>query len=103
MDTPFNGHCEGIVVAVRVSRLPSDEPVTPHLYVYGTFSYIGNGSAKPLDGCCGGVVWTEEFEPISQFRYLNKENCMAYITSFEHLIELVYKLSTIEDDTPWAL
>lgn len=33
MDSPFNGHCDGIVVAVRMMMsLPSDEPVTPHRY-----------------------------------------------------------------------
>lgn len=103
MDTPFNGHCEGIVVAVRMMRLPSDEPVTAHRYVFGTFDYIGNGSAQPLDECCGGVVWTEEFEPIGQFRYLDKGDCTAYITSFEHLIDLGYKLSNIEEDTSRTL
>lgn len=92
MDTPFNGHCEGIVVAVRMMRLPSDEPATPHRYVAETFDYIGNGSAQPLDGCCGGVVWTEEFEVIGQFRCLDVEDCTAYITSFEQLIDLGYKL-----------
>lgn len=103
MDTPFNGHCEGIVVAVRMMRLPSDKPVTPHRYVVGTFDYIGNGSAQPLDGCCGGVVWTEEFEVIGQFRCLDVEDCTAYITSFEHLIDLGYKLSNIEEDTSRTL
>lgn len=103
MDTPFNGHCEGIVVAVRMMRLPSDEPATPHQYVSGTFQYIGNGSAQPLDGCCGGVVWTEEFEVIGQFRYLDVEDCTAYTTSFEHLIDLGYKLSNIEEDTSRTL
>lgn len=99
MDTPFNGHCEGIVVAVRIMRLPSNEPVTPQRYVFGAFDYIGNGSAQLFNGCCGGVVWTEEFEPIGQFHYLDKEDCTAYITSFEHLINLGYKLSNTEVDT----
>ena len=99
MDTPFNGHCEGIVVAVRIMRLPFDEPVTPQRYVFGAFDYIGNGSAQLLDGCCGGVVWTEEFEPIGQFHYFDKEDCTAYITSFVHLINLGYKLSNTEVDT----
>lgn len=99
MDTPFNGHCEGIVVAVRMMRFRSEEPAAPYRYVVGTFNYIGNGSAQPLDGCCGVVVWADEFEPIGHFRYLDKEDCTAYITSFEHLIELGYKLSNIEEDT----
>ena len=102
MDTTFNGHCEGVVVAVRMMRLPSDEPVTPHRYVVGTFDYIGNGSAQPLDGCCGGVVWTEESKPIGQFRYFDKD-CTAYIISFEHLTDLGYKLSNIEEDTSRTL
>lgn len=100
MDSPFNGRCDSIVVAVRMMSLPSDEPVTPHRYEIGTFDYLGNSSAQRLDGCCGGVVvWTEEFERIGQFRYLDKEDCTAYITSFEHLIDLGYKLSNIEEDT----
>ena len=103
MDTPFNGHCEGRVVAVRMMRLPSDEPVTEHRYVVGTFDYIGNGTTQPLDGCCGGVVWTEKFEPIGQYRYLEKGACTAYITSFEHLIDLGYKPSNIEEDTSQTL
>lgn len=103
MDTPFNGHCEGIVVAVRMMRLPSDKLVTLRRYVVGAFDYIGNGSAQALDGCCGGVVWTEEFEPIGQFRYLDKEDCTAYITSFELLIDLGYKLLNIEEDTSRTL
>ena len=98
MDTPFNGHCEGVVVAIRMMRLPSNEPDKPHRYEVGTFDYVGNGSAQPLDGCCGGVVWTEEFEPIGQFCYLDKEDYTAYVTSFKHLINLGYKLSNIEED-----
>lgn len=50
----------------------------------------------------GGVVWTLEFEPIGQFRQFNEENCTTYITSFEQLVELGYKLSQIEEDTQRA-
>lgn len=99
IDTPFNGHCDCIVVAVRMMRLPSDEPAALYRYVVGTFGYFGNGSAQPLGGCCGGVVWTDEVEPIGQLCYLDKEDSTAYITSYEHLIDLGYKLSNIEEDT----
>lgn len=64
MDTPFSDHCGDIVVGVRIAMLLSDEPAKPHRYVFVVFSYVGNGSDKNLDGCCGGVVWTEESEPI---------------------------------------
>lgn len=99
MDTQFNVHYESIVVAVRIMRLLSDEPATLPRYVVGTFAYIGNGSAQPPDGCCGGVVWTDEFEPFDQFHYLDKEDCTAYIISFEHLIDLGTKLSNIDRRT----
>lgn len=103
MDSPFNCYCNGIIFAVRMISLPSDESVTPHRYELGTFDYLGNSSAQRLDGCCRGVVWMEEFEPIGQSRYLDKEDCTAYITSFEHLIDLGYKLSNIEEDISHTL
>lgn len=90
MNTPFNGHCEGCFVGTKTARIPSNEPGIPHRYIFSTFAYLGNGSERPLDGCCGGVVWTEQGEAIGQFRFLSKERSLAYITSFEHLIQLGY-------------
>lgn len=98
MNTPFNGHCKGSVVGVETVRIPSDEPGIPHLYIFGISAYLGNGSERPLDGCCGGVAWTEQGEAIGQFRILSKERPLAYITSFEHLIELGYQLSQIGEE-----
>lgn len=49
MNTPFNGHCTGSVVAVKTARITSDDPEIPHRYIFGTFAYQGNGSKRPLD------------------------------------------------------
>lgn len=98
MNTPFNGHCKGSIVGVKMLRIPSDEPGRPHRYIFGTSAYLGNGSERPLDGCCEGVAWTEQGEAIGQFRFLSKERPLAYITSFEHLIELGYRLSQIGEE-----
>lgn len=98
MNTTFNGHCEGCFVGTKSARIPSDEPGIPHHYIFGTFAYLGNGSERLLDGCCGGVVWTEQGEAIGQFRFLSKERSLAYITSFEHLIQLGYQLSQIGEE-----
>lgn len=98
MNTTFNGHCEGCFVGMKTARIPSDEPGIPHHYIFGTFAYLGNGSERLLDGCCGGVVWTEQGEAIGQFRFLSKERSLAYITSFEHLIQLGYQLSQIGEE-----
>lgn len=96
MNTPFNGHRVGVVVGVKMLRIPSDEPETRHRYVFGSFAYLGNGSERPLDGCCGGVAWTEQGDAIGQFRLMSKEWPLAYFTSFEDLVKLGYRLSQIE-------
>ncbi|KAI9764730.1 MAG: hypothetical protein M1840_008122 [Geoglossum simile] len=95
MDTAFNGHCEGIVMVIDTVRVPSDEPVTPHRYITGIFTYLSDGSDSFTEGCCGGPVWTDGREVVGQFQFLSMDKLLCYVPSFAHLIELGYELSEI--------
>jgi hypothetical protein len=60
------------------------------------FSYWGNGSDIFFEGCCGGVIWDENFDVLGQFRFQEKEGQkLAYAPSFKVLIDQGYQLSTI--------
>ena len=95
LNTPVNGHVEGIVLKLDVLRIPTDEPAHPTDYIIGHCVYFGNGSDTLFDGCCGGVVWTNDFDVVGQFRFMMKDEAVAYCPSFNPLIELEYELSEI--------
>lgn len=60
------------------------------------FSYFGNGSDLFVKGCCGGVVWDENFGVVGQFRYQEKGGAQRAVSpSFMPLIRQGYQLSTI--------
>lgn len=84
MNTPFNGHCKGSIdCRSEDAKNPSDELGISYRYISGTFAYPGNGSERPLDGCCGGVAWTEQGEPMGWFQFQSKERPLVYIAPFE--------------------
>lgn len=59
--------------------------------------YLGNGGEEPLDGSCGGPVFTETGEVVSLFRFMTN-NGKAYCVSAEVLMETGYKLSSIGEE-----
>lgn len=48
LNTPVNGHVEGVVLQIDVLRLPADEPAYPTDYIIGHCMYFGNGSDTPF-------------------------------------------------------
>ena len=97
MDTPYNGRCEGQITAVEWRRIPSDDIFAKSTkYALGTFAYFGNGSEEMFEGCCGGVLWTSEYDVIGQFRYqAATNNGFCFFPAFEFLAEFQYKLSEV--------
>lgn len=94
-NTPVNGHVEGIFLFFDVLRLPADEPADPTDYITSHCMYFGNGSDTLFDGCCGGPVWTDDFDVVGQFRFMMKDEAVAYCPSFNPLLALNYELSEI--------
>lgn len=95
LNTPVNGHVEGVVLKIDVLRLPTDEPADPTAYIIGHCVYFGNGAETLFDGCCGGALWTDEFDVVGQFRFMLKDEQVAYCPSFNPLVELNYELSEV--------
>ncbi|MCJ1347528.1 hypothetical protein MMC31_005753 [Peltigera leucophlebia] len=95
LNTPVNGHVEGVVLKIDVHRLPADKPADPTDYIIGHCMYFGNGSDILFDGCCGGAIWTDDFDVVGQFRFMMKDEEVAYCPSFNSLMELDYELSEI--------
>lgn len=93
LNTPVNGHVEGIVLKIDVVGKPADEPADPTTYIIGQCTYFGNGSDTLFDGCCGGVVGNDDFDVVGQFRFMMKDEPVAYCPSFNPLMELEYELS----------
>lgn len=95
LNTPVNGHVEGVFLSYDVLRLPAVEPADPTTYIIGHCIYFGNGSDTLFDGCCGGAIWTDDFDVVGQFRFMMKGEPVAYCPSFNPLIDLDYELSEI--------
>ena len=96
MDDPFNGRVQGLMAQVGVLRIPADEPNDPVQYVSGIFTYFGTGDGVLYDGSCGGVVWTDDYDVVGQFRMVEREGCLSYCPTFSTLRELGYKISEIK-------
>lgn len=93
MNTPFNGHCMGICVRIDVMKIPVDEPVNSWEYVTSLFGYCGNGAEELFVGCCGGVIWTDEFDVVGQFRFAVKGSDECYGTTFTTFAKQGWSLS----------
>ena len=96
LNTPVNGHIEGVILKIDVLRLPQDEPADPTEYIVGHCTYFGNGSDTLFDGCGGGAIWTDEFDVVGQFRFLMKDEPVAYCPSFDPLTNRDYQLSELK-------
>ena len=96
MDDPFNGRVQGIHAKVSIRRIPTDEPNDSVQYVIGSFTYFGTGDGVLYDGSCGGVVWTDEYDVVGQFRMVEKNGPLSYCPAFSTLRELGYKISEIK-------
>jgi len=100
MNTPVNGLCEGIHLVTSWSIGFGATDVTPqesptHVET-STFSYWGNGADIFVDGCCGGVIWDQNFDVIGQFRFQEKGGQKrAFSPTFKVLIDQGYQLSDI--------
>jgi hypothetical protein len=100
MNTPVNGQCEGVHVKTEwvlgfeaSEEAPQERKVRCQI---AHFSYWGNGSDVFFEGCCGGVIWDENFDVLGQFRFQEKDGQkLAYSPSFKVLIDQGYQLSTI--------
>ena len=100
MNTPVNGQCEGVHLATQwtLGFEASDEaPQERKTFCdVSLFSYWGNGSNIFFEGCCGGVIWDENFDVLGQFRFQEKEGLKrAYSPSFKVLMDQGYRLSSI--------
>ena len=98
MDTPYNGHCEGITMKIDVRRLsPGGGPTADDTeYVVGTWTYFGNGSDTLFDGCCGGgVIWNGQHDVLGQFGYQQDVGGdeLCYCPSFQNLRRLGYRVA----------
>lgn len=96
LNIPVNGHVEGVVLQIDVLRLPADEPADPTDYIICHRIYFGNGSDTLFDGCSGGAIWTDDFDVHAQFRFMMKDEALAYCPSFNPLMKLDYELSEIQ-------
>jgi hypothetical protein len=100
MNTPVNGQCEGVHIITdwTLGFEASDEVPEErkkHCEI-AQFSYWGNGSDIFLEGCCGGVIWDENFDVLGQFRFQVKDGRkLSYSPTFKRLIDQGYQLSTI--------
>ena len=95
LNTPYNGHIEAAVVNIEVLRLPTDEPADPDRYIVGHYVYFGNGSDTLFDGCCGGPIWTDEYDVVGQFRFMLKDEPVGYCPSYDALLKLGYELAEL--------
>lgn len=95
MDTPYNGHCEGITMKIDILRLsPGGRPADETEYVVSTFAYFGNGSDTLFDGCCGGVIWNEQHDVLGHFGYQQDGGDeLSYCPSFNNLRRLGYTVA----------
>ena len=95
MNSPFNGLITGILLGVRLSLIPVDEPGQVHQYIMGTIASFGENSDRILPGCCGACVWTDDFEVVGQFRFVDTEHRYVYMPSYMPLMEQGFELSHV--------
>ncbi|RDL34702.1 Uncharacterized protein BP5553_07830 [Venustampulla echinocandica] len=100
MNTPVNGLCQGQHIATDWAlgfEATDEAPQERKTYCdISQFSYWGNGSDIFFEGCCGGVIWNDDFDVLGQFRFQEKDGArFAFSPSFKILIDLGYKLSSI--------
>lgn len=96
MNTPFNGLCEGVYMASFVGPLPTDEPGLPHQYFRSDISYFGQTTDRLVDGCCGAPIFTQDFEVVGQFRFVELDGVVCWGSSYEPLLQGGYKLADVE-------
>ena len=95
MNTPFNGQCEGVYIETEwvMGIPPEDGGIFCEI---SHFSYWGNGSSVFFDGCCGGIMWNDNFEVIGQFRFQEKTGLQrAVCPSFQILKDKGYQISSL--------
>ncbi|KAL8691389.1 MAG: hypothetical protein Q9218_003383 [Villophora microphyllina] len=97
MDTPYSGRCEGTLMGVEMKTLPHDDPFAEEFeYMFSTFAYFGNGADTLFDGCCGAVLWDQNYDAIAQFRFQSSErDHMCYCPTFKQLRDIGYRLSQV--------
>jgi hypothetical protein len=100
MNTPVNGICTGSHMRTGWTPHWEASDVDPEqksvVCEIATFTYWGNGNDIILDGCCGGVIWDDNYDVLGQFRRQQKNGQMlAYAPSFVPLIKCGYQLSSI--------
>jgi hypothetical protein len=96
MNTPFNGLCMGSYLKTEWFKPPASADTPPeeenHVSV-SHFVYWGNGGNEFLDGCCGGVLWDENFDVLGHFRFQEEVGEKhAVFPSFKHLKMFGYEL-----------
>jgi hypothetical protein len=91
LNTPVNGLCEGVHLKTDHHLL---EGKSLNLET-ANYTYFGNGSEEFFVGCCGGVLWDDNFDVLGHFRYQNTEDKFVYGPTFEALREAGYRLSSI--------
>ena len=94
MDSPYNGHCDGVLLSKGFMKLGAGIEERA-CYVRSDIMYFANGGKEILDGSCGCPIYTEDLEVVGFFRYYNAANKIAYSPSVDHLIENGYKLQEI--------
>jgi hypothetical protein len=100
MNTPVNGPCEGVHFTTDWLfgfEASDDAPQESKVHCeISHFSYWGNGSDIFFEGCCGGVIWDENFDVLGQFRFQERDGLKrAFAPTFKVLMEQGYQLSEI--------
>jgi hypothetical protein len=70
MNSPFSGYCIGMHMGTEKKKVPSDDPVVPHIWITSAWSYFGNGIEEPMNGCCGAAILDDDGLVISFFRFV---------------------------------
>lgn len=74
----------------------TNQQILPTITIICHCIYFGNGSDTLFDGCSGGAIWTDDFDVLAQFRFMMKDEALAYCPSFNPLMKLDYELSEIQ-------
>lgn len=93
MDSPYNGHCDGVLLAKGFMLGVGIEERAS--YVRSDITYFANGGKEILDGSCGCPIYTEDLEVVGFIRYYDAANRIAFSPSVDHLIDNGYKLQEI--------
>ncbi|KAL8705974.1 MAG: hypothetical protein Q9201_000968, partial [Fulgogasparrea decipioides] len=74
MDTPYSGRCEGTLMTVELRKIPQHDRLAKEPeYLLCTYAYFGNESDIIFDGCCGAVIWDDQYNAIGQFGFQSSE------------------------------